>query len=154
MGADPGPKKESWVTFRCKENQESRNNEIRKRSTKTLEQDVEAKMRQAQGKQRPGLEKAETHGNIGTTDLEMGRNMAEARPNFEKGNQAEGKDGQTETEIQGARQRHDLAHGKLALPPHPLTCGRSLHPMPSRASSRMGSCIGRQLREDGEQVWM
>lgn len=81
------------------------------------------------------------------SDSEMGRNMAEAKSHFEKGNQAEGRDCQTQrqTKIQGTRQRGKLLPRTLALPLHPLTYGRSLHPVPShsRTSSRMRSCFGR-----------
>lgn len=61
-----------------------------------------------------------------------------------------------EADIQGARHKRGNPVPRLALPPRPLPCGSSLHPVPSlaRTSSRMRSCSRRQWREDGEQGWM
>lgn len=70
---------------------------------KTLEQGVEAEMRQAESKPTVALEKAETYGNAGMSDPAMGRNVVRGRirgqgtlrqgTNFETGNQEEGKGG-------------------------------------------------------------
>lgn len=91
------------------------------------------------------------------SDPKMSRNMAEARSDFEQGNQAEGKDGQTQRQTDTRSQAETLPGATEAGPTYPSpTCGRSLHPVPlhSRTSSRMRSCFGKQLREDEEQVWM
>lgn len=137
--------------------------EMREKWTKTLEQDVEAEVKEADGEQRSGLEKAGTHGNVGMSDPEMGRNMAPGRirsqTDFEKGNQAEGKGDQTHRQTDrymepGKGRRPGAKEAGFAS--LSLTCSRSLHfvPSPSRTWSRMRSCFGRQRREDGEQVWM
>ena len=46
---------------------------------KTLEQNVVAEMRQAEGKQKSDSEKAEAPRNVGMSDSEMGENTAPGR---------------------------------------------------------------------------
>lgn len=46
---------------------------------KTPEQNVEAEMRQAEGRQKSGFEKAEAPRNVVMSDSEMGKNMAPGR---------------------------------------------------------------------------
>lgn len=73
-----GQRRESWVTFRCKQNQQS-GEQVREKQMKTQEQGVEAEMGQAESKPTVGLEKAETYGNAGMSDPAMGRNVVPGR---------------------------------------------------------------------------
>lgn len=120
-------------------------------------------MRRAEGEQRSGFEKVETRKcwHVRPRDEQKHGTRENQRPGLtlrkgtrQREKEVRHRDRKRDTWNQA--KKGDLVPRKLALPPCLLTCSRSLHPMPShsRTTSRMRSCFGRQLREDGEQVWM
>lgn len=83
----------------AREIRKAKNSEIREKLTKTLEQNVEAEMRRAEGKRKSGLGKAEALEMLACRTLgrEKTRRHGESedKSTFEKANQAEKKGGQT-----------------------------------------------------------
>lgn len=97
-GGNPG--KNPGSASDARKYRKAKNNEIRERWTKPLDQDVEAEMRLAEGKQRLGLERQRLMEMLACQTLRWAepwrQGESEARSYFEKGNQAEGKGRQTQ----------------------------------------------------------
>lgn len=97
-GGNPG--KNPGSASDARKYRKAKNNEIRERWTKPLDQDVEAEMRLAEGKQRSGLERQRLMEMLACQTLRWAepwrQGESEARSYFEKGNQAEGKGRQTQ----------------------------------------------------------
>lgn len=151
-GRNPGSRKDSLQDAR--KYRKAKNGGMTERWTETLEQDVEAEMREAEGEQRSGLEKA---GPMEMLTCQTPRwaetwpqGESEAGTDFEKGKQAEGKGDQThrqtnrQTDTWSQATEGDLVPRRLALPPCPSpVAGVSTScPHPPGLGAEWGAALG------------